>query len=161
MKKIELTQGKFAIVDNEDFEWLNQWKWHYNNSDGYAYRTKVFRRINGKQPKEHISIHRLINKTPKGMETDHINHNRLDNRKNNLRTVNRVQNCMNTSIRKDNKSGFKGVSFSKDRQKWMACIKFDNKVHNLGRFITKEEAALAYNQMAKIVYSKFAYLNQI
>src|SRR3990167_10859282 len=80
MKRIKLTQGKFAIVDNEDFEWLNQWKWHYNNSDGYAYRTKVFRRINGKQPKEHISIHRLINKTPKGMETDHINHNRLDNR---------------------------------------------------------------------------------
>jgi len=98
MRTIKLTQGKFAIVDDCDFEWLNQWKWHY--SAGY-----VVSKMGGKN----IYLHRFILQTPPKMDTDHINHNKLDNRRKNLRVATRSQNKQNTLISRANKSGFKGV----------------------------------------------------
>ena len=81
MKEIKLTQDKVALVDDEDYKWLNEFKWYC--AAGYAARNSP--KINGKQS-INIFMHREINNTPKGMDTDHISHNRLDNRKVNLRT---------------------------------------------------------------------------
>lgn len=121
MKKIKLTQGKYAIVDEEDFVWLNQRKWYF--SDGYA------RRKNGGTP---IYMHRLVNKTPEGIRTDHINQNKLDNRKANLRTAHGSINQRNTKIFATNTSGCKGVSWCKNISKWEAYIWKDNKKIGLG-----------------------------
>lgn len=110
MKKIKLTQGKYAIVDDADFDNLNKVKWFFDGN--YAAR---------KSPKK-VYMHRLINNTPKDMETDHINRNKLDNRRSNLRSVNRAINSQNNSARSDNKSGVPGVFWRKDKQKWSVYI---------------------------------------
>ena len=105
MKYIPLTQGKLAIVDDEDFEWLSQWKWHFNRKK-YAART-----INhsGK-----LYMHQVILNTPKGMLSDHRNGNGLDNRRKNLRACNVQQNKANSRLPKNNTSGFKGVYWEKN-----------------------------------------------
>lgn len=125
MKKIKLTQGKFAIVDKKDFEFLNQWKWSYD-SNGYARRND-----NGKK----IYLHKLINNTPDGFLTDHINRNKLDNRRINLRNVNKSENSFNSKMFSHNKSGYRGVSWSKSAEKWLSRIQFNKKVIHLGLFI--------------------------
>ena len=108
MKKIKLTQDKYALVDDEDYEWLSKKKWYFESSNGYAVNKNAIK----------IYMHRLINQTPDSLVTDHINRDRLDNRKINLRSVNSTQNIVNTKIRSDNKSGYKGVFWRKDRKKW-------------------------------------------
>lgn len=148
---------KFATVDAIDFDWLNQWRWHFR--DGYAARTQVFTRVNGKQPSEKIWMHRLINKTPKGMETDHINRDRLDNRRENLRAVTKRQNAMNRNMRVDNKSGYIGVCWDKDRNKWVASLSTNDKTIHLGRYEDIVEAAKAYDQAAEKHYGEYAHLN--
>lgn len=128
---IKLTQNKFAIVDNKDFEYLNQWKWNYDKITGYAKR-----HIKNKS----IYLHRIINNTPQNLFTDHINRNKLDNRKCNLRTCEKVLNQRNQKICKTNTSGYKGVSWSKSAKKWQSFIFKDNKKINLGFFIDKIDA---------------------
>lgn len=127
MKKIKLTQNKYALVDNEEFEYLNQWKWHYHNL-GYAVRGRG------------IYMHKVINNTPKGFETDHINRNKLDNRKQNLRTVTQTQNRYNIGLQKNNTSGYKGVLWNKDRNNWMAYIYKNTKRIYLGSFSNINDA---------------------
>ncbi len=162
MKKIylsgQLGQGKFAIVDNEDFEWLNQWKWNFDR--GYAYRTQRIglRKFN---KKKNIQMHRLILKNPKGLISDHINGNRLDNRRKNLRVVNAQQSAFNTGLSSRNKFGYKGVSFQKEKEKYRAYIKINGHQKHLGYFKTKEEAALAYNEKAKNYHGEYARLNTL
>lgn len=135
MAKIKLTQGKFALVDDDMFEYLNQFKW-FCDSRGYAVRD-----IGGRKNKKRILMHRLINKTPKNLVTDHINRNKLDNRKKNLRSVTQRQNTFNAKLSKNNKSGYNGISFYKNR--WVARIKFNYKIIYLGRFLHLEDAILA------------------
>ena len=101
MKKIKLTQGKVALVDDGDFEWLSQWKWTYKNG-GYAYRSIG--------SKGHIFLHRAIMKSPKNLEIDHINGNGLDNRRSNLRFATHKQNIRNQQKQKNRTSKYKGVS---------------------------------------------------
>lgn len=141
MKKIKLTKGKYAIVDNLDFEWLNQWKWWYTTR-GYALREEK-----GKC----IFMHRLINNTPNGFDTDHINRIKLDNRGENLRTVTRSQNFMNINPRKNNTSGCKGVQ--KNGNGWMARLKVNYKVVYLGTFPNIEDAVKA-RKMGEEIYHK-------
>jgi hypothetical protein len=131
MQKIKLTQGKFALVDDEDFEYLNQWKWYYSNNrkSGYA-----------KRASDKMYMHKLINNTPKGFETDHINHNELDNRQKNLRTVTNSQNQFNRIRQVNNTSGFKGVTWHKRLNKWMAQIVINKHNYFLGYFINKDDA---------------------
>ena len=135
MKKIKLTKGKFALVDNKDFDWLNQWTWCLN-SNGYAVRD-----VGGRKNKKRILMHRLLNKTPKGLSTDHVNRNKLDNRKSNLRTVTQSQNILNAKLSKNNKSGYNGVTWYKNR--WVARIKINYKSIYLGRYKSLKEAVLA------------------
>lgn len=136
MKHMQLTQGKSAIVDDKDFEFLNQWKWYYHH--GYAARG-----VYKKGKTRVIFMHRVINQTPFRYETDHINENKLDNRRKNLRTVTSQQNKFNIKKRKTNISGYKGVSWNKNTKKWRATITFNYQSIHLGLFDKIEDAAVA------------------
>jgi len=142
MQKIELIHNKFAIVDDEDFEYLNQFKWYLSDS-GYAMRSIYIKLGIGKYTSKQIRMHRFINNTPKGFETDHINRNKLDNRRNNLRSVTKSQNKMNVGLNKNNKSGVKGVYWDKFTNKWRAEIKVNYKKISLGRYKNLQRATLA------------------
>jgi hypothetical protein len=107
-----------------------------------------------------ILLHRIfLNITNSKIFIDHKNHNGLDNRMNNLRISTNAQNQWNQRLRKDNTSGFKGVSFFQG--KWMSLIRFNNKKIFLGLFNDKIEAAIAYNNKAKELFGNFAYTNKI
>lgn len=164
MKKISLLRGGFSLVDNEDYEFLSQWNWTLN-SQGYAIRTEYYQPRPNRKAHQYRMHHVIIGgKPPKGLEVDHINHNKLDNRKSNLRVVTRSQNVMNIGVRKSNKSGFKGVYQSKrgDRVKtWVAEIRKDGKRTCIGYYHTAKDAARAYNEKAKELHGEFAYLNQV
>src|SRR3972149_7546049 len=142
MKLIPLTQGKFAMVDDEDYEWLNQWKWHYH-SKGYAARSvKISKRV------KLILMHRIIIKNCDSFLIDHIDRNRLNNKKENLRICTRSENYFNAIKHFDNRRGFKGVNFNLRHKKWYARIQFYKKRLWLGHYTTKEGAARAYNKAA-------------
>ena len=138
MKLIPLTQDNFATVDDDLFEYLNSYKWWF--AGGYAIR-EIWHRDT--QKKERVWMHRLINKTPKGFDTDHINRNRLDNRSENLRTATRSQNNMNTGLWSHNTSGYKGIHWRKQTNKWEVHIKTDSKKIHLGYYHTLQGAILA------------------
>ena len=152
MKEIPLTKGAVAIVDDDMYEYLNQFHW-YLNTEGYAIRETW-------KPKTRIRMHREILGTPPGMDTDHINNNRLDNRRENLRVCTRTQNLQNSSLRSDSTSGYKGVSWFKPAKMWKAQIKIGKRVI-AKYFKTPLEAAKAYNEMATEYFGKFAKLNEI
>ena len=134
MRKIKLTHDKYALVDDDNFPYLNQWRWKYHK-DNYAVRTTT----NGKQ----IYMHRVVNQTPEDMVTDHINRNGLDNRRCNLRSVTIQQNAFNAGLPRNNKSGVKGVTWNKNRQLWQAQINIGAKCKFLGVFSDINEAAIA------------------
>jgi hypothetical protein len=150
MPKIKLTKNKFAIVDQEDIRFLGQWKWQFL-SNGYAVRTTS---INGKR--KAILMHRVINNTPEGMITDHINGNKIDNRKKNLRTCTYSKNLMNQRLSSRNTHGLKGITLIKKTKRWKAQIKLNGKNLNLGHFVNKEDAHTAYVKAAKKYFGEFA-----
>ncbi len=154
MKEIKLTQGKVALVDDCNYEWLNQWKWCLSGS-GYAIRRSPT--VNGNQGV--ILMHRLIMNTPDDKETDHKNGIGWDNRKNNLRIVNRSQNMMNRRSNKNTSSKYKGVCWHRRNRRWCAKVSFNRKQIHLGCFTCEKEAALAYNRGAKELFGEFARLN--
>lgn len=159
MKEIELTQGKVALVDDEDYEYLSQFKWcaHKNGNTWYATRL-VYENGN----KSSITMHRAITQVAKGMVVDHINHNGLDNRKENLRTCTKAENSRNRIKGFTTKSSkYKGVYFYKPRNKWKARIITKREYKYLGLHQTEEAAALAYNQAAKELHGEFALLNEV
>ena len=162
MKKIPLSQGKFALVDDCDYDYLMQWKWHYHkhhSNGGYAIRTD---RTNGKQRAVHM--HRVILER-KGFknfaQTDHRNQNKLDNRRGNLRPATASQNKCNNSKNKNNTSGYKSVSWDKRREKWRAQIMINRKNKFLGYYDDPREAARAYNEAALKYHGEFAVLNEV
>ena len=133
-KEIELSQNKVALVDDGDYEWLNQWKWHASKSGNNFYAVKTSPRINNKQTR--TLMHRMVLELAKGdgIEVDHINRNGLDNRKSNLRIVKHSVNCQNHSGYSHNSSGNNGVSWDKLCNKWRAYIRLNNKFIHLGLF---------------------------
>ncbi|MDI6808162.1 MAG: HNH endonuclease [Candidatus Eisenbacteria bacterium] len=152
MKRILLTRDQFSLVDGEDFEWLSQWKWHYSQC-GYAVRSVY------KGNPATIPMHRMILQTPRGHDTDHVNGNKLDNQRRNLRVATRSQNMMNAKKRADNTSGYKGVSWFRETRKWCAKIQIDGRSYNLGYADTREEAFLIYSRRAKELFGEFSRLN--
>jgi hypothetical protein len=156
LKYINLTQGKQAIVSDEDYDLVNQHKWYYDKTTGYAKRDV---RVDGKR--KCIYMHRFINSTNDGELTDHINGNRLDNQRNNLRSCNFTQNHANKKIESKFSSKYKGVYWQKNRSKWIAMIRINRKGHYLGCFTDEKEAAKAYNKRAKDFFGEFARLNII
>ena len=156
-KEIPLTQGKVAIVDSDDFERLSKYNWFARkdgrlNRDFRAMRTKNYHTI---------SMARVIMNAPEGMLVDHINHDTLDNRKQNLRICTKGDNNRNNIIRKDNKSGYKGVSWNKKDRVWRAQIAVNGVQTYIGSFGTAEKAAEAYNKKAKELFGEFCVLNNI
>lgn len=146
MKEIQLTQGMVAIVDDEDYEEFSKHKWCFSNV-GYAQR------------RSGIYLHRVIAGAKPGEFVDHINRDRLDNRRSNLRICTKQQNQHNQGPRKGT-SKYKGVSLRKDTGKYTACIHHNYKKINLGSFLTEEEAAEAYNKAALMYHGEFAFSNQ-
>jgi hypothetical protein len=154
MKYIELTQGKRAMVDDEDYEELSRWRWCVRRGKNTYYAVRGCR-IEEKQRK--LPMHRVIMNTPQGMDTDHINGDGLDNRKCNLRVCTRTQNNYNIGRNKLNVSGYKGVGWHKSNEKWRARIRINKKRVNLGYFETPELAYQAYCNKAKEVHGEFAH----
>ena len=157
MKRIPLTQGKFAIVDDEDYEWLMQWKWHANKIGHTCYaRRRAIK--NGKVT--YIYMHREIAKTPKNLQADHVNGNGSDNRKFNIRNCTHQQNLQNMQT-STGTSQYKGVTWYKRDKTWQAEIRQNSKGIFLGRFSTEIEAAKAYNKKAKELFGEYANPNII
>jgi len=144
MKKIKLTQGKFALVDDGDYQWLNQWKWHY--SGGRAVRIIWIGKGHKNRKANTILMHRLINKTPHNFDTDHIDRNPLNNQKNNLRTLTHSQNLHNRPKQKNNRSGFKDIFFDKQTGKWRVQICINGKKISFGRFTDIKLAVIQRNK---------------
>jgi hypothetical protein len=151
---IPLTRGKVALVDPADVQLLGQWTWTYL-AEGYAYRTE--QRNNRKSA---VYMHRQLLAAPGGCEVDHINGNRLDNRRANLRLVSRAQNRRNQRPGRRNQSGFLGVSrYPKNPSKWVAHIRGAGKSQYLGMYETPEAAARAYDTAATARYGVHAHRN--
>lgn len=157
MKYIELTKGARAIVDDEDFDLLNQYNWCLLGKSGYAVRGGF---VDGK--KKMILMHRFLMNTPDGFDTDHINGQKLDNRRSNLRIVTRGENCMNAKKHSNNLSSkYKGVHLFGRTGKWTAHVHKNYKKIHLGYFDTELQAVEAYNKKALEMYGDKAKLNVV
>jgi len=156
-RRIPLTQGKYAIVDPEDFERLNKHKWFAVKSSNTFYAGRTI-----KAGKKFISVrmHREIIHPPGHLLVDHINHNGLDNRKANLRPATCAQNTYNRrQFRKDKTSKYTGVSWRKHKKKWVVIICYKRKNIIVGYFKDEKQAAKAYDKAAKKYHGEFASLN--
>lgn len=153
MREILLTQGKVVLVSDEDYEELNKHKWYaYKCANTfYAQRTLTI----GVGKYRTVRMHSIVMKTPKRMETDHINGNGLDNRRENLRVCTRSENLMNQKRGINNTSGYKGVSWHKGTEKWQSKIAAKGKRIYLGLFKEKEEAHKAYCEASKRYHGEF------
>lgn len=155
MKIIKLTQGKETIVDVEDYRHLNKHKW-FVDSSGYARRAR--KKIDGEGPPA-VRMHRVImNLDGSNLVVDHINGNKLDNRKQNLRICTYSQNSQNKKVKSNSISGYKGVTLCMGKY-WMAYITHNKININLGMFDTKELAVQAYNEKAIEYHGEYARLN--
>lgn len=153
MKEIQLSKGEVTVVDDEDFDWLNQWAWSLSPY-GYAYRSSWDSK---RKRTTNVLMHREIMQPSGKMVVDHINGNKLDNRRQNMRICTQAQNVMNQKKRLNNTSGFKGVT--KVGDKWRSQIAVDNEDTYIGMFATPEEAALAYDTEARRIHGEYARLN--
>lgn len=164
MKLIDVSTNKnpktFAMVDDADFDWLNQWKWwtcsRYAYRDQYLSGDKI-----GNRKRLRFWMHRLIMKTPNGMMTDHIDGNRLNNQRSNLRICTNAENMRNRNKPIVNTSGYKGVYERKYDGKYLAQIHVFGKGYYLGTFENKKDTAIAYNDAAIKHHGRFAKLNEV
>jgi hypothetical protein len=148
---IPLTRGKVAIVDAEDYEKLSKYKWYVSDKGCGFY---ACRQENNKK----CYMHREIIQVRKGLVVDHIDHNGLNNRRNNLRACTVAENLWN--CRGSNKSSrFKGVHRKKNKEKWIAQIRKNKKYVCIGHFDSEVKAAKAYDKMASKLFGEFVYLN--
>jgi len=159
VKRIPLTQGKFAVVDDHDFEALNKHKWYAARRINktriiwYAARTLYIRK--GKY--RTVQMHQVI--LPTEGETDHKDGDGLNNQRSNLRSATHAQNQWNSGKTPGCTSRFKGVTRLKDCARWIASIRIDNKTQYLGCFANEAGAARAYDAAARKLFGEFARLN--
>ncbi len=144
MRRIKLTRGKYAIVDDSDFDWLNQWKWCALKAPNKYYAVRMCG----------VRMHREIMGLKKGdgTEVDHRNGKGLDNRRENLRVCSRSENMQN--LRK-----YQGVCMGVSCQKWLAYITKNGKQINIGRYLTRKEAGIAYDKKAIELFGPEAKTN--
>lgn len=149
---IPLTKGRFAIVDANDYDWLNTYKWHT------FVRPKKWLYAASRVKREKVFMHRLIMNPPPDMVVDHIDGNGLNNKRENLRICTQIQNNYNRSGHKKG-SKYKGIHREKNSNKWRARIRCCGKDFSIGRFNNEIDAAKAYDKKAKELFGQFAYLN--
>jgi hypothetical protein len=145
------SRDRFTWVDDIDYDWLNQWRWRVN-AQGYVIRSW---RIGGQEMV--VSMHREIMRPPAGFVIDHIDHNKLNNVRGNLRIATQQQNLFNRQLNHNSNTGFKGVSYKRGR--WQARIQFNEQPIYLGSYEDLKTAALVYDCAAKILFGEYAYLN--
>jgi len=156
VKKILLTQGKFALVDDADFEAVNQFKWHATKFRRAFYACRSSQRVNGKQST--IYLHRFL--MPGIDEIDHKDGNGLNNQRNNLRAASRAENLQAFRRKwKKTTSKFRGVYWDKHHKLWCAQLRKAGIHFNLGRFVSETDAALAYDAAARKYFGEFASPN--
>lgn len=158
MRYIELTKGYTTIVDDSDYDVLCKYKWHAMDTIGRVVAARVI--TNEDYTRTLQLLHRVIMIAPPELEVDHINGNTLDNRRSNLRLCTHQENCMNASVAKHS-SKFKGVSRNVTGKKWVAQIRYNNRLIYLGSFESEESAAKAYNVKASELFGEFARLNEV
>lgn len=161
MKEIILTRGLVALVDDDDYEKFKFLRWYASyddRGDNFIAAHNVTLKDGSRKT---LYLHREVLGLSKGEEVDHINHNTLDNRKENLRRCTHAENMMNRKVYKNNKTGFKGVSWHKSKKKFGAGIRALNKKYFLGYFDIAQEAARAYNDASKKYHGDFGSLNRI
>lgn len=158
MREISLTQGQVALVDNEDFEWLNKYNWCVHDSNPVnprAVRISAERKL--------VYMTRQIMNCPDNLDVDHRSTNTLDNQRHNLRICTHRENLYNIKSR-GGTSKFKGVAWNKNRSKWEVYIRtidiFDQRIRMfLGYHDNEEAAALAYDEIAREEHRKFGRYN--
>lgn len=161
VKKIPLTQGQVALVDEEDFERLNQWKW-FAHRRGQSRRFYAARNSPTDESgrRRMVHMHREVIGAPDGIDVDHKRvMDTLDNRKNNLRLASPSQNQGNTGVKKSNSSGYKGVCWDQGTNSWLVQLRVRKakKLHQ--HFALKDDAARAYDKAAREHFGEFARLN--
>jgi hypothetical protein len=154
MREIELTRGKVAVVDDEDYPQLSRYNWFVtkNRANGNWYAGRNSSRLLGKR--RTILMHTQI---LSGIGADHINGDGLDNRRSNLRLATATQNGANRKLSSNNTSGVSGVWWDMRLKKWRAQIKVNRRMIPLGQFIEKQAAILARQNAVKIHFGEFAH----
>ena len=160
MKEIELVNGKgYALVDDDDYEELSQYKWYALSSDRYT--TYAWRKSCRDDGRITVRMHRQIMDAPAGKQVDHINHDGLDNRRENLRLCSPSQNMRNSRKRKGTSSRYKGVCWVSRDRKWEAKAKLDNVTIYLGYHDSEDDAARAYNDWLAENAPRFGTFNDV
>lgn len=145
----------YVMVDDEDFEVLNKFEWYMHN--GYASRS--IKQPDGRY--KSFRMARIIMGATSGQLVDHIDRNKLNNQRHNLRFADKSINSINRERQSNNKSGFRGVHFEKQTKKWRAEIHSYDRHIRLGRFSNPKDAALAYNKVAREIFGDVAYQNVV
>jgi hypothetical protein len=163
MKEIKLSKGMVALVDDTDYEYINQWSWYAIKVGRRHYAVRKGKRT--PLGRENFLMHRVIMDTPIGLEVDHIDHDGLNNQRYNLRNCTHRQNIRNKRKQVNNKTGYVGVRIKKDKKfnpphiHIIATITLEDRVLFLGSFKTIKQAAIAYDNAAIKYFGEFANLN--
>lgn len=160
MKEIYLSQGKIAIIDDEDFDRVNAFKWCAStDANGTCYACRWDRISTNKRRR--LTLHRFIINAGETELVDHRNGDTLDCRRSNLRLATRSQNQANRGAQRNSRTGLKGVVVAPNckQPKWIAQISYQGSCHHLGTFDTPEKAAHAYDVAAKRLHGEFANTN--
>jgi hypothetical protein len=154
VQQILLTRGCCALVDDNDYEKIRGITWHLTGRGYVAGRVKT------KGVRQHVYLHRFLLNAQPGQFVDHLDGDRLNNTRANLRLVTRAQNQWNRKVQR-NRSGYKGVSWHRHKGRFYARIQVNGQRYNLGYFDTAEEAAEAYDEAARRLFGEYARLNGV